>query len=233
MHQGHPPGSKFVLAYFARGVAYADSGRFDKAIADYNEVVRMHPNYAPAYYGRGAAYANQGQYDKEIADCTKAIHLDRKYVAAYYGRGVAYGYKGEYDKEIADCTMAIRLDPKYSLAYYCRGWAYDKKGRYDEAIADYTEAIRLQPQYAERIAPGAGPIPRTASSQGRSGLRPRQATRLQGTSGKPGHGPPHLCFLVPAALIVGVVLLLVIGRWIAAPHGPAGGWPIGWRRRAG
>ena len=125
--------------------------------------------------------------------------------------------------------MAIRLDPKYSLAYYCRGWAYDKKGRYDEAIADYTEAIRLQPQYADAYC-ARGWAHSKNGEQAKAEADFARARRLgyKGPAGSLVMGLLIFASLCAAALIVGVVLLVVIGRWIAAGRmagGPDAGWP--------
>ena len=54
------------------------SGNFDKAAADYNEVIRLNPKDADAYRSRGVAYRDKGDLDKAIADYTEAIRLDPK-----------------------------------------------------------------------------------------------------------------------------------------------------------
>jgi tetratricopeptide (TPR) repeat protein len=54
---------------------------YDRAIADYNEALRLDPNFAAAYRYRGTAYFNKGNYDKgdyarSRADLEKALQLD-------------------------------------------------------------------------------------------------------------------------------------------------------------
>ena len=137
-----------ATAYNDRGVAYADKGEYDRAIQDYDQAIRLNPNYAFAYYHRGNAYANKGESDRAIQDYDQAIRLDPNSALFYTNRGAAYANKGEHDRAIQDYDQAIRLDPNYARAYNNRGNAYSRKGEYDRAIQDYDQAIRLNPNYA-------------------------------------------------------------------------------------
>ena len=48
-------------AYKDRGGVLVRTNRFDRAIADLNEAIRLCPNSATAYQNRGAAYNGLGQ----------------------------------------------------------------------------------------------------------------------------------------------------------------------------
>jgi tetratricopeptide (TPR) repeat protein len=126
-----------------KGVALADEGRYDEAIAEYNKAIELDPKYALAYSNRGSTYYDKKQYDLAIADSSKAIELDPNYSNAYYIRGSAYYVKKQYDLAIADYTIAIKLDPGYAKAYNYRGNAYNKIGQYELAIADFNKVIEL------------------------------------------------------------------------------------------
>jgi tetratricopeptide (TPR) repeat protein len=121
--------------------------KYDKAIADYTEAIRLDSKDALAYNGRGYAFSEKKEYDKAIADYTASIRLDPKDAANYVRRGYAFSEKKEYDKAIAEYTEAIRLDPTDSTYYYFRGGSWTKNKECDKAIADFTEAIRLEPAF--------------------------------------------------------------------------------------
>ncbi|MFB0535167.1 MAG: tetratricopeptide repeat protein [Anaerolineae bacterium] len=136
--------------YFYRGLAYYCKGDYDRAIADYDQTIRLQPNCdACAYNNRGNAYADKGDLDRAIADYDQAIQLQPDLAAAYNNRGTAYGQKGDYDRAIADFDWAIKLQPDLAEAYNNRGLTYRRKGEIDRAIADYDQAIQLQPDYAD------------------------------------------------------------------------------------
>src|SRR5262249_52475492 len=56
---------------FARGFAAAAKGNNDRAIADYNEAIRLDAKDALTYYNRGLAYRAKGNNDGAIADYTE------------------------------------------------------------------------------------------------------------------------------------------------------------------
>ncbi|NET62376.1 MAG: tetratricopeptide repeat protein [Symploca sp. SIO2E6] len=133
--------------YFYRGVAYYYKGEQDKAITDFNQVLKIHPEYAEVYSNRGCAYSEKGELDQAIADYTQALKFYPEYAPAYYNRGIAYSDKGEQDKVIADYTQALKFYPEYAPAYYNRGIAYSDKGEQDKVIADYNQALKINPGF--------------------------------------------------------------------------------------
>ena len=137
------------LAYNARGVIYAKSGRYQSAIEDFGETIRLQPAYANAYYNRGLAYANSGQYEHAIRDYNETSKLQPGFADIYFFRGTAYGELGQYQPAIESYNEAIRLRPDYIFAYYNRGVAYGKLHQFQRSVNDFNETIRLKQDYAD------------------------------------------------------------------------------------
>jgi len=136
------------MAFVNRGAAYNERGDNDRAIADYNEAIRLDPKRAKAFIGRGSAYSDKGDNDRAIADYSEAIRLDPKSGKALVGRGDVFSHKGDFERAIADYNEAIRLNPKSSLAYFARGRSYLFAGSVEKALADFNQASAHAPDNA-------------------------------------------------------------------------------------
>src|SRR6516225_4005720 len=85
---------------YDRGNAWRNKGDLDRAIADYNEAIRLDPKDAKAYNNRGIASRAKADLDRAIADYNEAIRLDPN-AGSYKNRGVANLYAGSLSKALA------------------------------------------------------------------------------------------------------------------------------------
>ena len=149
IQSGQLPKESLFNAYGHRGYAYYVTGKFDQAIQDFDQAMRLNPSFAPVFSLRGNAFYGKAAYDRAILDFDEAIRLDPSVANDFNNRGNAYYSKATYDRAIQDYDEAIRLNPSFADAFKNRGNAYYAKGNYDRAIQDYDEAIRLKPGVAE------------------------------------------------------------------------------------
>jgi tetratricopeptide (TPR) repeat protein len=132
-------------AYFKRGLYYAvgDAGTgrdYDRAIADFDQAIKLDPGRTEYYSARGDACSNKGDDDRAIADYGEVLKLKPDDAVTYAKRGDIHGDRMDYDRAIADYDQAIRIDANESY-YIGRGDIYSRKGDLARAIADYDRAI--------------------------------------------------------------------------------------------
>jgi tetratricopeptide (TPR) repeat protein len=116
--------------YFDRGIASLCEGNYHKAISDFTEWIRLHPDDAAAYDIRGDTYYREGDYDKAISDFSDVIRLDPNFPAAYISRGDAYMNQGNYEKAISDFQRRDPALPKFS-SLSCAGLLRSRKCLYE------------------------------------------------------------------------------------------------------
>jgi tetratricopeptide (TPR) repeat protein len=142
-----------AVAFDNRGEAYFWNRNPDRAISDFNEAIRLDPNYAQAFNRRAIVHNFKKDHDRAITDYTEAIRLNPKYHAAFNNRGIAHFAKKDNDRAIADYTEAIRLDPNSALYYNNRCYARATANRdLQQALVDCDAALRLRPNHAHFIA---------------------------------------------------------------------------------
>jgi serine/threonine protein kinase len=79
------------------------------AIADYNQAIKLNPNFAFPYNNRGWAKYNLGDKQGAIADYNQAIKLNPDFAVPYYNRGLIYKELNDNEKAIKDFRQAAKL----------------------------------------------------------------------------------------------------------------------------
>jgi tetratricopeptide (TPR) repeat protein len=90
IQSGRQTQQNLSVVFYNRGNAYFRKGQLHRAIADYDQAIRLNPNYAEAFNYRATTYHTMGQTDRAIEDLDQAIRLNPNFAAAFYNRGVAY-----------------------------------------------------------------------------------------------------------------------------------------------
>ena len=97
------------LAYSRLGNAYGKLGQHQRAIENFNEVIRLKPGYFIAYNGRGISYESLGQSQLAIENFNEAIRLKPDYAEAYNNRGRTYLLQGNKELGCLDAQKACEL----------------------------------------------------------------------------------------------------------------------------
>ena len=135
---------------------YEKPENIDNAIAEFNQALKIDPNYAPAYAGLGEAYwigyqqpMNRGNewLSKASQNCTKALTLQPQLADGLTCLGnVSYG-TGKYQDAVKQYRQALDLNHDSDEALEGLASAYSKLGDTKSAEATFKEAIALRPSY--------------------------------------------------------------------------------------
>ncbi len=132
-----------------RAVALAQAGRYDEAIRDCNQALKLLPGRIEFLVNRGSYYQKKGMYHNALADFSTSLARNGNYVPAYLNRANLYGELKNYSAAIADYGRVIQLQPNNHRAHGNLGRLYVLLADYPKALAHLNRAIALRPQVAD------------------------------------------------------------------------------------
>ena len=99
------------INYNKRGLALAQAGKNEEALADFNKAISLDPNYGQAFANRGTLYRKSRRFEEALADYERALTLDATYAPAWAGRGLIYKARNQTGEALEDFNKAIDADP--------------------------------------------------------------------------------------------------------------------------
>lgn len=154
--------------HFERGKAQHALGRYNEAIADLNEAIRLKPNFSEAYAKLSECFVAKGQpFEAQLAQgwseyhngklelaaqaFSDAIRLNPKQSKAWWGRSNVYLAKGQSYEALIDLDYVIALDPLFPDTYFERGKIFQSVKRQDLAVMDFSTLLSLNPRHVEGL----------------------------------------------------------------------------------
>ena len=141
-------------AHHGLGAALSESQRYDEAIAEFEQALKLRPPYALARVSLGMALEHRG----EPGDIDAAVELYRRAVAddptladAHYNLGVLLASCGSTAEAIAEFQSALKCKPDKANAHYNLAECLERQGNYAEAMASWRAALRLQPNDVDTV----------------------------------------------------------------------------------
>ncbi len=83
-------------AYFLRASLHEANRRHEKAIADFDQFLKLNPRVPEAWQRRGTEHFKLGHFEQSIADFDKFIELVPAQEPHHWQRGIAYYYAGRF-----------------------------------------------------------------------------------------------------------------------------------------
>lgn len=132
-----------ALPHYHRGNLRYDGGDYAGALADFNEVIMVVPDYGPAYGGRADSYRQLGDFARAAAESREAARLapeDPDILNGLCWHLALAGEEYERARQACDAGLAIRPDDPDILD--SRGFLSLKQERFREAWADFNAAAQ-------------------------------------------------------------------------------------------
>ncbi len=114
-----------------------------RAIADYQEAIRVTPAHLGARIGLADALAASGKTVAAMNAYNDAVKAFPTNPLVYNNRGMFEQSTGKYDEAILDFSKALELDPQFVVAITNRGFVMMSLGNFEGAENDFTESLKL------------------------------------------------------------------------------------------
>ncbi|MCB0358285.1 MAG: tetratricopeptide repeat protein [Bdellovibrionales bacterium] len=134
------------LAYRDRAWLQSKLGDVQRAIADYDVVLRRRPDEVFSLRRRGMLYYKLKQYPKALADLDRAVKLEPADEGHVFERANVHKALGNFAQAESDYTKALELDPDDYWNWKVRARLYRKLNQHEKAIADAREALKRKPR---------------------------------------------------------------------------------------
>ena len=155
-------------------------GEYDKAIADFNEAMRLDPNYADRVQQPRPGLGRQRRIRQGHCRFQPGPAAQSQLRLRLQQPRHCLATKASTTRPLPTSTRPCGSIPMTPTRYYNRGVAWNDKGEYDKAIADYDQALRLDPQVRHRVRRPRHRLERERRvRQGHRRFRPGPAARSQ------------------------------------------------------
>lgn len=146
------PGDRRLAGlYYARGVSFAESERWEDAERDFRAALRINPDRADVLNYLGYSLVERGiQYEEAVAMLEKARALRPLDGFIADSVGWAYYKLGRYQEAVRALEEAVQLTPGAPEVNDHLGDAYWRIGRLNDARFQWQHALAMNPQETQR-----------------------------------------------------------------------------------
>jgi tetratricopeptide (TPR) repeat protein len=136
-------------AFNMRAVAFFEQKEFASAGLDYQQAIKLKPNWYKPYFNR--ALMRQAMQDPEgaLADYKQALNCDSTIAEVYLNRGSVLGEGQKYTAAMADFEKAVQLDAGNKNAWYNLGNMQYQLDFFDKAQQSFTKAVKLDNNFGK------------------------------------------------------------------------------------
>lgn len=131
-------------AHMMRAMIYIESGQFEKAVEDFDQLIRLDSKDARTYSLRAQCFKELGRYKEAERDLSKAIKLDGREPMYYHARARLFWRQEKYAKAEADIKIELSMRPKDESANITYCHVLVGLGRTSSAIK-LLEGLNLKP----------------------------------------------------------------------------------------
>lgn len=131
--------------YFESGKRYSDEGKYNEAVIQYSNALKIDKNFADAHYQLGQTYLHMGQLMAAYSEFNRTVNLRPSDVKARLDLASLALAGGKTDEAQAQATEVMALQPDNPDLHALLAGIAIKRGQKDKALAEIQRALELEP----------------------------------------------------------------------------------------
>ena len=136
-------------AYFFEGLIAARQGDTTRAIAFYQQSLKLKPRYLPTYNQMASVYRSLGNTAAALAYNSRATDYFPANVELIYNRGLIYHAAARLDSALICYRQTAKQQPSFYPAYFQAGLVFQKWKGYYQALTNFQKVQVLKPDYPD------------------------------------------------------------------------------------
>lgn len=167
-----------------KGDKLYSEGKFQEAVAEYDNVLKNKPKYIKALYNRGRAYEEMGDFSKAEKDFLAAHAQDKKNIQVLLSLSNIYQKQKNHTSALLYADAATQIPGAPAMAYFLKGRALHQIGSTEDALKEYSLAIQIDKDFGQAYYYRG--MLKIATDRKRSGCEDiRAAIKLEYSDAKP------------------------------------------------
>jgi Flp pilus assembly protein TadD len=127
------------------GIGFLDQQQYSDAIAAFEQVVKLRPDYDDGYVNEGLTYIEWEKYSSARPALEKALQLHPNYARALYYLALVKRREGHPEAEVADLQKVVQQYPQSRDARRELGIAYYQQHRSEDAMEQFQALQAIDP----------------------------------------------------------------------------------------
>ncbi|MGA7807361.1 tetratricopeptide repeat protein [Bradyrhizobium sp.] len=134
-----------ATARYALAATLSALRREVEALACYDDLLALKPDFFGAHLNRGRLLARLGRFTDAVASYDNAIAIDPRHWDTLINKGEALHQLGRFVDAIACYDQILAVEQTHLAARIDRGCAFKDLGRANEAVAEFNLALAVSP----------------------------------------------------------------------------------------
>jgi tetratricopeptide (TPR) repeat protein len=143
-----------IRGAFDEGVKLGNEGKYDEAIAKFNEVIASLPKCTECYANIGEFYSRKKEYDQAEAAYKKALEINPSFAPAYSGLATLYNQQKKFKEAQEMSALATKHTTEgggtvSAETLFNQGAIAWNSNNFKEAEEKFAAAVKTKPEYAD------------------------------------------------------------------------------------